>query len=394
MDRFFTRQVPSLFACLIFFFNPVFANTDKEKNNERILELKALRLDIRILQDSLKDSQGKHSRIHKKLKISEEKISQLTQDLFLLKNKYKKTKVSLNKFRKIKLKKQALLISQMRKFEKQVQSAYTLGRQGKIKMLLDQKNPDDVSRALIFNNYLNKERIKQINFIRISLKDIESTKFKIENKKKDLEKIISKQNKNKSKLEKELNERKKIAKYLETKIYTDDQKLVKLINEEKQLNKLLSGLAETINEYKIKPQAWEKFSRVKGNLMWPTRGLIKHTFGETKIGGIRWDGVIIETDDGLSLKSIHPGRVVFAGWLKGFGLLVIIDHGDSFLSLYGHNKSILKNVGDFVEAGESIAIVGNTGGRKKSGVYFAIRENGKAIDPKYWCLKTNGRRID
>ncbi|MDC3332982.1 peptidoglycan DD-metalloendopeptidase family protein, partial [bacterium] len=122
---------------------------------------------------------------------------------------------------------------------------------------------------------------------------------------------------------------------------------------------------------------------------WPTAGKLANSFGSKRNGTtLRWQGVNINARQGSDVKAIHYGRVVFADWFRGSGLLVIIDHGDGYMSLYGHNQSLLKSPGEWVIPGESIATVGNSGGQKSAGLYFEIRKNGKPTDPKRWCKRT------
>tara|TARA_Y100001935_G_scaffold255662_1_gene270847 strand:+ start:29159 stop:30352 length:1194 start_codon:yes stop_codon:yes gene_type:complete len=382
-----------LISTLLLSFHLFAVDLNEDLNENKKLQLDNLKKNIKLLQRRLEGSQGKYLIIHEKLKSSELKIAYLSRRLKALNNKYLDSENFLKKLRKEKLKRQTSLIRQIRIFEKQIQSTYAIGRQSKIKIILDQKGPSEISRALVYFNYLNKEKSSQINDLKKSIKNIENTKDKIETQKNSLKQIIKEQELKKSEIRKAQKQRQKIAKSLKNKINSDDLKLEVLRNEERQLQKLLDGISDTIDRNQIQSKASLRFASFRGKLNWPTTGFIKHTFGETKIGRLKWDGVIIKAKNNQSVDSIHPGRVVFADWLRGFGLLIIIDHGDGFLSLYGHNKRLLKDVGEFVEASEAIAIVGNTGGKKDIGIYFAIRKNGEAINPSLWCSKTKGRFI-
>jgi septal ring factor EnvC (AmiA/AmiB activator) len=127
----------------------------------------------------------------------------------------------------------------------------------------------------------------------------------------------------------------------------------------------------------------------RGQLDLPISGDIRHRFGERKLNGrVRWDGLMIEAPSGTKVKAIHYGRVVFADWLRGFGLLIILRHSDGFMSLYGHNQVLYPEVGDWVVAGQTISEVGQSGGQAQSGSYFEIRDQGAPVDPLLWC-RTN-----
>ena len=126
-------------------------------------------------------------------------------------------------------------------------------------------------------------------------------------------------------------------------------------------------------------------SKLKRKLSWPVKGRINHSFGSSKQGYLKWKGVFLSAPIGREVKTIHNGTVLFSDWLKGYGLVTVVDHGDGYMSLYGHNQALLKSVGDRVEAGEPIALVGQSGGQANSGLYFEIRHTGIAVNPKLWC---------
>ena len=126
-------------------------------------------------------------------------------------------------------------------------------------------------------------------------------------------------------------------------------------------------------------------SKLKRKLNWPVRGRIQHSFGTKKQGYLKWKGVFLSAPIGRQVKTVHSGTILFSDWLKGYGLVSVVDHGDGYMSLYGHNQALLKSVGDRVEAGEPIALIGQSGGQTQSGLYFEIRHAGKAMNPKLWC---------
>jgi septal ring factor EnvC (AmiA/AmiB activator) len=128
-------------------------------------------------------------------------------------------------------------------------------------------------------------------------------------------------------------------------------------------------------------------------MSWPAKGYLKNLFGSVKAEGVTWDGVFITAEEGSEIKSIHHGKVAYADWLRGYGLLIIVDHGEGYMSLYGHNQSLFKEAGDQVQAGEPIALVGNSGGQNKPGLYFSIRKKGKPTNPTKWCVKAKGRKL-
>ena len=180
---------------------------------------------------------------------------------------------------------------------------------------------------------------------------------------------------------------------LVSELQTADQELARLQADQAQLRQLLLEIQQALADIPDEAPGAEPFVQRKGRLPWPSRGRIAAAFASPKLGGMSWDGVMISAQPGEAVQAVHHGRVAFADWLRGFGLLLILDHGDGWMTLYGHNQSLFKEVGDWVEAGEPLALVGNSGGRQASGVYFGIRHQGKAVDPGRWCRKPRSGRV-
>jgi len=193
---------------------------------------------------------------------------------------------------------------------------------------------------------------------------------------------LSEQQKHKqSSLENNKKEREQTLTSLSKELLNNQQKLDQLIAEEENLVSALKKLAKvTQSEVNL-----NGLGQLKSKLAWPVQGKISHAFGSRKQGYLKWKGVLLNASEGKQVKTIHNGTVLFADWLKGYGLVTVIDHGKGYMSLYGHNQALLKNVGDRVETGEPIALVGQSGGQTQSGLYFEIRHRGKAMNPKSWC---------
>ena len=154
-----------------------------------------------------------------------------------------------------------------------------------------------------------------------------------------------------------------------------------------QLQKLIDSIQEIFDDApEVEEIARQPFADLKGKLAWPVKGKLRKMFGRRKpLSNLRWQGVLIEAPSGRYVRAVSHGRVAFADWLRGFGNLIIIDHGNSYLSLYGHNESLFKAAGEWVEAGDVIGSTGDSGGQAKSGLYFEIRRNGKPQNPTRWC---------
>jgi len=163
------------------------------------------------------------------------------------------------------------------------------------------------------------------------------------------------------------------------------QELDRLKDQQDGLEKLVRELRRALERLdKFPSDSKDAFAKLRGKLAWPVAGKVVASFGQTRAGGLKWDGVLVAGAQGTPVRAIYHGRVVYADWLSGLGLLTIIDHGDGYLSLYGHNERLFKEVGERVTAGDTIATVGDSGGRPSPGLYFEIRKAGHPIDPRPW----------
>ena len=270
-------------------------------------------------------------------------------------------------------------------------SAYANGRQEKIKLFLNQQDPARINRMMSYYNYLNQQRIKQIETAVKLISDIRQTETDISLTRKELDSAVQQQTDELGSLQQARQQRSRIITQLNAQISDRSSTLSKLRQDKQALSQLLSNIEKQQKQKQQDRQ--KKIAKVKGDLPWPTKGRISKTFGQEKAGDVRWDGVLIETEEGREVKAIHYGRIAFSDWLRGYGLLTIIDHGDGIMSLYGHNQSLLKEVGEWVDKLEPVAYTGNSGGQAKPGLYFSIRSKGKPSNPKHWCKKVRGRNI-
>ncbi|MFD2165554.1 murein hydrolase activator EnvC family protein [Thalassotalea euphylliae] len=263
----------------------------------------------------------------------------------------------------------------------QLRTAYTTGQHDYLKMLLNQQQSSQVQRSVTYYQYLNKARIEEIETFQKTIAELDAVAAELEEKEEKLKILQVTQQQQKLALEKTKEKRKKTLKALRKELLTNQQQLAKLEEEETALMQALERLARQ-SSLAANLNGLNKYKR---RLKWPVKGKIKHSFGTRKQGYLRWKGVLLSAPVGQQVSSIQAGKVLFADWLKGYGLVTVIDHGKGYMSLYGHNQALLKDVGETVEAGEPIALVGQSGGQSESGLYFEIRHRGKAMNPKIWC---------
>lgn len=325
---------------------------------------------------------NKHT-LQDKLKNDEQEISALTRSI----RKIRKQRLSLHK-KIAQLKKQVHQLNQKKKNQQQqlqyqVQQSYFENKVAPFAQAL-QNNPQKMDQLLIYYRYFNQARANKI-------KNIEKTEQKLYQAKNNLQKqqnIYFQLQKEKEKQSQSLNKtqahRKKTIRKLAQRIQSRQEHLEFLEMEEAQLKKIIQTAQNNATLNKMKG-----LNHRKGILPWPTQGNISAHYGQSRGGQVRWKGVLIEADAGQPIKAIESGKVVYADWVKGLGMLTVIDHGNGFMSLYGHAQSLLKEVDDFIKADETIALVGNSGGLVKPHLYFEIRHKGKAVNPQKYLLSMN-----
>lgn len=350
-------------------------------------ELEKLRAAIQSLRHDLEVDHNKKDSLQTQLRHIEKQIGRLSSALEQTGADLRKEQRKLARLTEDKHRHEAELGRQQAVLAQQVRAAFAVGRQGYLKLLLDQQNPATVSRNLIFYDYLNRARARRIHAVTAELAEIKTLKAAISRQVQTLDDLHSRQRQEKDSLQSQQRARSVILAAVDARIESKDEQLTRLLANEKRLQTVVERLRQALSDI---PEAagGRPFGRLKGRLHWPTHGTIAERFGTWRsVGKLKWQGVLIDAGLGDDVHAVYHGRVAFADWLRGYGLLVIIDHGNGYMSLYGHNQSIYKDVGDWVETGEVIASVGNSGGRDRPGLYFEIRHNGVPSNPVLWCRK-------
>jgi septal ring factor EnvC (AmiA/AmiB activator) len=269
-----------------------------------------------------------------------------------------------------------------------VRAAYATGRQDQFKLLLNQENPATLSRALTYYAYFNRQRAERIQALATVLRELADIKESITRDSDRLASLREQKSAARKRLDEQRQKRLDVVAALARELGDQDARLERLRQDEQKLAELVAGLARELADIPPAEIRQLPFHAQKGKLPWPSVGKIRHRFGTPRgTGDLSWQGVLVTAQPGTPVHAVSHGRVAFADWLRGFGLLMIIEHGDGYMSLYGHSESLFKDVGDWVEAGELIAKVGDSGGRESSGLYFEIRHRGTPVDPMRWCAR-------
>ena len=275
------------------------------------------------------------------------------------------------------------LTDERRVLAEQVRMTYLSGRGEMTKLLLNQQNPARLGRLLVYYDYLNLARSERIGAVSRDLEDQERLAGESEQVAAEMASLEQAQADEVDSLENAQEERRRVLARIEEGIRGADSELQRLLEEERRLTQVVTEVDALVTEYPVDLAL--AFRESRGRLTWPVQGDLINDYGDSRVDGqLRWNGVMVGAPRGSPVHSVHSGRVVYADWLPGLGLLVIVDHGMGYMSLYGHNEAILTESGASIGAGQPIARVGDSGGQRQSALYFEIREDGDPIDPRPW----------
>jgi septal ring factor EnvC (AmiA/AmiB activator) len=284
---------------------------------------------------------------------------------------------------------EAVLARQTEQLAAQVKAAWMSGDQEKLKLLLNQQDPATLGRLVVYYDYLNEYRVDSIRAITDALDRLTSLRTEVAAEAARVSDIAKRRYDELTQLNKAQEERQSLLASLKQRMATESQEFERLAAEEKDLTRLIDELTMILSDYPIRSE--DPFQSYKGRLTWPVAGQLQHDFGQPRVGGqLRWNGVVLLAPRGREVRSVYHGRVVFADWLAGMGLLVIVDHGDGFMTLYGYNETLVTDEGAWVAPGDVIATVGNSGGQSESALYFEIRRGSDPVDPGDWVSRQPG----
>ncbi|MFL3023407.1 MAG: murein hydrolase activator EnvC family protein [Methylophilaceae bacterium] len=374
-------------------------------------------------EESVKDNQSDLVEIQKKIDALDKKINQkkkvkkgLTKELKKEEKKISKTKKEIHKIKKqerknkkklSKLKKDSSELKKNIQSRKENQSlnyyySYTQGQVGSLQMLLEGINPNKITRDLRYLGFFSEAQNNNIKKIKDNLNSLEIKKKKIDKTIKKIASLKKTEERKKKKLEKEKKKKRKVLTKINKEISSGKKKKGKLIADEKKLTNIIEDLIKKSKVVTKKKKVKEKikadnkslpdpsldklhFKKLKKKLKLPIKGKIIHKFGKKRPDtGIKWKGIFIKANEGDPVYAVAKGKVVFSDWLRGFGNIIIIDHGGDYMSLYGNNESLLKKQNDMIRGGDQIATVGNSGGNNSNGLYYELRKNSKPFNPLAW----------
>ncbi len=345
-------------------------------------DLKKLQDRVERLQRQVQQDSVEKDRLARDLRDAERSVSGARGSLRELRAKRAERTAAREKLAAEREKREAERQKTEKSLEAQIRAAYFMGRNEPLKLLLNQRNPGEVSRNLAYYGYFGRQRADQIALLNENIAAIEEVTARIASEDAELAELEGQQKKRVSELESARKQRGMVLASLEKQSRSRATQLAADRKSKEQLEQLLRRLEQAVESVPYDPNA--PFAQLRGKLAWPVAGRIGVNYGALLAGGLRSTGVEIEADRGTDVRAVHEGRVLYADWLPGRGLLIILDHGNGYYSLYGHSEQLFRQAGTRVKAGETIATVGDTGGRKEPGLYFEIRRAGKPVDPRGW----------
>ncbi len=282
--------------------------------------------------------------------------------------------------------KESALAAESEQLAAQVVAAYTSGGQERLKLLLNQHDPATLGRMSTYYRYMSEYRGDNIDTVLGVIAEMRELAAEAEAEHSRLAGLARARAAELSELDAAQSRRQSLLASLKLRIAEEGSEIERLAAEERDLARLIAELTSILSDYPITSEA--PFSDLKGRLTWPVAGSLINDFGQPRASdAVKWNGVVLAAPRGREIRVIYHGRVVFADWLAGMGLLVIVDHGENYLSLYGYNETVLKRAGDWVAPGDVIATVGDSGGQPQTGLYFEVRRGTTPLNPRQWISR-------
>jgi len=347
-------------------------------------QIEDLKEEIADIDEWLADAEEDRSSLEQQLSGLEQDIGRLTRERRELRQQAREQQQRLTELGEEEAELTRVLESQRDSLKKQIRAAWMEGDAPAVKVLLNEIDPDKIARTMTYYEYLSRDTIDRLKAFAANLRQLKETQKQVKAGRMRLAKLEENVADRQQKLSSSKKEREQTLAALKTDISNRLSEREELEEDRKRLEKLLREVEEAIANIPT-PNESDPFRSLKNKLPWPAEGKVVSSFGDSYASGkLKHNGLLINTAEEGNVRAVHYGRVVFANWLRGFGLITILDHGDGYMTLYGHSSSLFTSPGDWVEAGEAIAQAGRTGGTNDPAVYFEVRHNGKPDNPRRW----------
>ena len=382
-----SRIILSLVLLCLCFFK---ANAEQSKDLSEIeSEIRTLERDIAKYNEILENTEDKKSVIEENLKRNENSISDLIKKINKIEQELSKNRDIINRLDRRRIEFNRLKTEQKKYIEQQLLAAYEVGNGELPKLILNQEDPNKLARLLTYYDYFIAARAKQIDDYNHTLSELDHITAKLAEERLSLQSNGKELDRKRLDLATTQRDKREVLKTLFALAQSTGNEISKREKNRAHLEKLLTLIQNKLGELPAGVGDLS-FQGMRGSMLLPVNGKITETFGKVRSAGrLKWNGLFIEAAEGLPVYAVHYGRVIFSDWLRGFGLLMIINHGQGYMSLYGHNQVLYLETGDPVKTGDMIATVGDSGGQNQTGLYFEIRINGEPSDPEQWCVQRN-----
>jgi len=345
-------------------------------------ELRQLRTEIERIRSQVAKDAAERDRLTRALRSAETAANRARNELGRLRGERQSREEKRAELGAQKRDREAELARERQALAAQMRAAYLIGREQPLELLLNQREPSRLERLFAYYGYFGRARADQLALIENNLRAIEALDQDLETEEERIRRLEQQQNSELSRLEKARSERGEVLANLNAEAKARNASLQRLQREQAALEKLLRELRRAAPQFPTDSRS--PFAGMRGKLAWPTSGKLVARYGQQRAGSVKWEGVLISAARGTPVRAVYRGRVVYADWLAGLGLLLIIDHGGGYLSLYGHNEQLFRTVGEQVAPGDTVASVGDSGGRAQPELYFEIRRAARPLDPTPW----------
>ena len=346
-------------------------------------ELAALRKQMAALEHSLGQDLAARDREQNQLRELETRQAQLNRELRQLRREQQQAARDLQTLET----RQAEITREHRRqldwLTRTARIGYLQGKEDGLRLALNQQNPATIARLLQYQHYFQQARHLRASEIRQQLEELLTAARATEAARQQLAAKQEKLQQQQEQLASSRQQRQQTLSSIQSRIKTNQGRLEQLKQDEARLNRVVQQVRQAARDVPV--TTGQPFGSLANKLPWPVTRRISASFNSVREGSIRWNGVLLKAEQGSPVRAIHPGRVVFASWLRGYGLLIIVDHGNNYLTLYGHNQTLEREVGEWVATGDVLARVGDSGGQGQQGLYFEIRQNGNPVNPDRWC---------
>lgn len=354
----------------------------QDNEQEKLAELQA---ELRARQQVLDNSKASAKELADVLKASELDIAKVAKKLTQTNDNLRQLQAEQQSLQQEQSSLKAAIRQQQSLLSSQLKSAFMAGHYDYAKMMFYQEDAKTFERVITYYQYLAKARQSEITKFKDNVARLETVTASLAEKAASLLALLDEQKNQRAVLLTRQNDRKKTLTKLNQTIASESERIAALQEDEKALREAIEAARIAAQRAAEAAQiSLDGLAKLKGKLSAPVEGRVRKLFGNRRQGQVRWKGIIIDGEEGDAVKSIASGKVLYADWLRGFGLVAIVDHGEGYMSVYGHNQALLKQAGDDVRRGENLALVGRSGGQASPNLYFEIRHKGKALNPTAW----------